>query len=644
MKNFIKIVTLAVISIFIAVSCAPPVELSDFDWDAANADRSSAGNGGYNVSQYVPAYSATEIENADKTVITDLEIEITFKPDADVLRKEITASSLSFLTFHTFEKSEEKYTADTLSAPLPFTVEQRNGDVITVKVPVNITKSSTYRNIIARIDGKKYTYAHGIRLDVDSNGKIENVYDDYYYSSILVAGASSTLFTAPGQKTTSVSLLGFSPTISTVPTAPSTPSPEYFYFVDAAATTTSNLLLVAQLWYDSEFDKDVGGVIAGGIKLQKLNGTTWTDVKSAEFDETRRNSSGAESATGDYNFIVIKDVTFDHLGTYRIFWKGKAYTETTGTYYGVKQRISVKLVSDSVSGAARYTRTEIATTTRTVVNSKVKDFGVVSVISSSTREVVSWDSENKNVVLKIELPDGYYWKNTPAPADFKKSFKVVYSNSGSNVDNAASDLIYVDVKNVEFKAEDNAIAGGTEKGKNVLYITLDPNFVFDVDAYGIYQNWLNTIYYPWQQSVDDYQEYQNDFWQYDNVDMPQYNAAKSAWDDAVTAYEPYAEWLEDCEAYEEGGGTVGDGNTGDPGDWDGEVPQNPGPEPVEPTEPVDPGAPGSEPQYPDSKGTALYFRINDNISVTDNGATENVYYFGSASPFYDNFDFYGPVF
>ena len=645
MKNFIKIVTLAVISIFIAVSCAPPVELSDFDWDAANADRSSAGNGGYNVTNYVPTYSVTEIENADKTIITDLEIEIEFKQDADILRKEITASSLSFLTFHTFEKSEEKYTADTLSAPLPFTVEQRNGDVITVKVPVNITKSSTYRNIIARIDGKKYTYAHGIRLDVDSNGKIENVYDDYYYSTITVAGASNTLFTAPGQKTTGVSLLGFNPTISTVPTAPSTPGLESFYFVDAAATTTSNLLLVAQLWYDSEFDKDIGGVIAGGIKLQKLNGTTWTDVKSAEFDETRRDNNGAELATGTYNFIVIKDVTFDHLGTYRIFWKGKAYTETTGTYYGVKQRISVNLTgSTPATGAARYTRTEIATATQTAVNNKVAQFISGSFGASVSLQITSFDSEGKNNVLKISIDKAstgdtqYYW-NSVSLADFKKSFQIVYSLGGGASDNDSDDLVYVGIKDVKFAAEDWAAA----LGNNVLYITLDPAYKLNgVAAFNDYWNYV-AAYSAWEAAnqayVTAYAAWQDEKDAYDSAvasATTQFYSDLSDWNDARDA------WLANIDNNPDNDKTeqdyIDDGNP-KPVIQDYlsaiTVP-NPGPY-------TGPASVGSEPTAVQESPLGIYFRINNGISITDKKTPETVQRFGNEDPFYDNFDFYGPL-
>jgi hypothetical protein len=674
MKNLTKRVkqasqiTLAVIAVFIAASCAPPVEISDFDWNSANAGKDPAQNSGYTLSDFTPTASITDTTystTAGQTdTITAFAIDITFKPSADVLRGEITAAALNFITFHTFTKNAtDDLTADTLSAAIPFTLEKRAGETISVKLTTTIDTAAAYSDLLLRVDGKKYTYGNGLRLDIDENGKIEDKYDDEYIIRTLAINGSgggtrtyASSYNGPariakaGRSISSVFSSPFSiDDYATTAEVPATPSVNQFFFTGTGTTTNSNTLQVAQIGYISSttsnagkaYYKDIGDTLAKGIKLQKLNGTTWADVKTAEYDDAAPAGNPASWDT----YIVIKGVTFDHLATYRVIWTGSANTETSGTYYGVKIRLYI-----SDGNGRPLNQTEVIGDDITPVNPRLTNFFPSYYYNSFVKTTAdSYDSEGKNVVLKVKLPSSpeLYWKSVSL-ADFKKSFQVVYSLDGNYVWNGTSDLVYIDVSKIEYKAEGSAIVDGVEKGKNVLYITLDPSFVFDVNANAAYQNWLTNTRYPWEADNNAYQQYQSDLQQY-NWDMQQYNWEKQQWDSSYLS--DYNTWISDCTAYEAAGGEVGDGGSFDTDSdgtddlFDPDFWPNPYP-PVEPTNPspVSPPNPndGVGPQYYTSKGIDLYFRVNDSISVSDNAPTnEQVYFFGSTDNFaYDFFEFY----
>jgi hypothetical protein len=655
MKNICKVklasqITLAVIAIFVAVSCAPPVEISDYDWNAANDSIDPALNSSYTLSDFTPSASITDTTNGTGTAlntIIEIDVNITFPQSADVLRSEINGAALGFITFHTFTKATTEFTVDTLSAPIPFTIETRAGETVSVKLATSINTAAAYSNLVFKVDGKKYTYNHGLRLDIDGNGKIEAVYDDEYTEELDLSGTIDN-YVGPGNTATFNLYFSSLPTIATYATAPSTPPT--FFFTGNGTTTNSNTLNAVYIGEitgstttaQKDAYKDIGDTLAKGIKLQKLNGTTWTDAGSAEYE--------APATTG-YSYIVIKSVTFDHLASYRLIWTGSANTETAGTYYGVKVRLYLG------GGARPLNKTEVVGAAITPYNSSLAKFFDPYNDDMGDVSVYSFDSYNKNVVLKVDLEDsGYYFDNV-ALADFKKSFQVVYSLSGGTPSNASSDLVYIDVKGIEFKAEGSAIVGGTEKGKNVLYITLDPNFLYDSNAYNdTYIWWLSNTYEPWNIAFQAYVRYQAylAYQQYQS-DYDDYYAEYSTWQDNYAAYQTYSDWEARRDAW-----VAEDTVNNDPDDYatsqndlEPAAATDPGPQPQAPAyvpwAPSAPSAtdPGSEPVFPgaSTNKTPLYFRINDGISISDTASPKDVKVFGSAANFaYDYFAFYGPVF
>jgi len=500
MKNVSLIIAVAMIAVFGVISCSPPsVDVAKPSWREVNGDKDPTKGGDQDISDLTPdGYIYFDGQKTDAGKITELEVNLSFPPEADVLRGEIKTASLNFVTFHSFTKAATALLdADTLGDAIPFEFVKRNRDTVTVKLTTSIDTGAAYSQIIAKFDGK-YTVNHGIRLDVDQNGKFEDIYDDVYTTISGLVGATITGFVRPGQQPGNAIDILLHPVGNGVPNGniisvtAATPNLAVgtFEFVGKAQTTNSNTLEVAYVGYSNDpatatarnaWYADMGGKLASGIKLQKLSDKTWTDVATAVYDGT------AASATVGY--IVFKDVTFDHLGTYRIVWKGSAYTETDNAYFGVKQRLYID--NGSPPRAGRYTRTEVVgdaligygvldeqhiTVFNPDVVTYIEAFGGIG----AGFERVSFDAEDKNNVVKIELANApsfnnkqFFW-NTVSLADFKKSFQIVYRQNGGVPSADSDDLVYVDVKAIEFKEE--FVTAPNPSGNNVLYITVDPNF------------------------------------------------------------------------------------------------------------------------------------------------------------------------
>jgi len=540
MKNFTKVklpslIALAVIMVLAA--CAPEVEITEYDWTEVNAQFDPARQGN-SVATNWPSASIEEVFFKQTTAtppaddpngITGFEIAITINETrADILRKQVTQADLAeFISFHHFTKAEKQSTnADTLGSAIPFTLEKTRGSTFIVKLTDTIDTTKTFSNLVMKVDGKKYTYARGLRGDVDNNGKIEDIYDDQYtvqlslstYTQFDPADTSKpeliTGYNAPGQNTSlsitlpSVSSLSIGSEVAAYTPTPNPPNGNTFYFKGTEKTTNTNdwyfLNYPGGTLYGSSsadpnpaptsaailaYYKDLGDTYAKGIKLQKLVGETWTDVTTAVYDATFRDNSDlkAVDAGKDGNtYLVFKSVSFEHLVPYRIIWTGSAYTETTGTYFGVKQRVYINN-SDAIgtpTGARRYTRTEVFGESNIMLNNNLKegfipnDFASI-VISTS---LYSCDSNDKNVVLKLELDDYYgeqfFWNKLDL-ATFKKSFQV-YSTERNDNGITSADIINVEITNIDYKDEYDGggapVTAANPTGDNVVYIKLDPRY------------------------------------------------------------------------------------------------------------------------------------------------------------------------
>ena len=575
MKNFIKITALVAAAVFAAVSCQPVVELSDYDWGAVNAGR-DAELSPQTASDFAPTASITKTTyTKDKaTEISGFEIDIDFPSRADVLRGDINAASdIGFISFHQFTSATKAYEADTLGDAIPFTVENRKGKTVEVKLAkiIDVSDMSKVSNLVMRVNAKDYTYDHGLRLDIDSNGRIEDVYDDFYYQDISIGGTANYNFTGAGTHMGVSIDLANSVNIQAAAKADDVPKDvayNNFYWVDEATASTSSAVVVFSTYVYNEpsaeeaaFAKDVGDTLAKGIKLQKLNGTSWTDVGGAAVYEGITDNEGKAAKTGLAR-IVVKGVTFDHLGTYRFIWNGSEFTETSGTYYGVKQRLYVNGGNNSPDNR-KYLLTEVAGAYFNTANGKLLngvDFGNIVDVS-----VHSYDHYYKNIVLKLDLGASYYWQELGLDA-FKAGFKIVSPAGGGTASNNSTDLAFIDIVAIKYATEAND--NPNIKQSNVLYVTLDPNFKYDLGAMIAYNNQHDA----WEDDFADFTAKSTaawglcakDWWgqdgfYFDGNGDGQWDTDESDWwqtdDDS-----PWVIYSALADAYETAGGTLGSGN------------------------------------------------------------------------------------
>jgi len=500
--------TLALAAIFAA--CAPEVNITDYDWSGENDPRH---NNGVNLTEPVKITATRNVSDNDADTIVSFDIVLTINPRSDVLKRGgITKEALDeFLSFRTIVPPAANASFGTLyytlSPPITdFTIDADNikGNVVNLKLNTTINTAQSYSDILVRIDGKNYTYDNGTRLDVDNNGRIEDIYDDEFIADkIEITGLGGgtrirySYYSGAGQRSFSQTLGGVisvsvEPAGTTVTTTPSN-----FQFIGTAETTNSNI------WYfmssnslssndtaEKAYYDDWMEIMARGIKLQKLSSSAdrWEDYRNAEYDSALRDSSYAAAASGQ-TWIVFNDVSFDHRASYRTIWTGDAYTETNGTYWGVKQRLYFNnsvAGGSTPTGAGRYTRTEVVGSVSTPINSNIIKFASSSL--SADVSVHTHDSENKNVVIRVELgnygTEQIFWSaDTQALSvgDFNKSFKIaVYGGSGSaSFSNTSGNLVYIGIEAIEYKDElDPRPVAPEVAGMNVAYITLDPNFAF----------------------------------------------------------------------------------------------------------------------------------------------------------------------
>lgn len=513
-----KITALAVTVVFAAVSCAPHPQVEETPYNFANAiaQNDTSRNSSFNYEEFVPAFTKTkETTGTAGTGIISMSITAKFPIEADVLRRgAIAADNLNFLTFHTFTKGENlKGEADILSAAaIPFTVERRVGEIIFLELDTSglfttaLQATPGFSDIVAKIDGSSYRFNGGFRLDVDKSGVFEAEYDNYY-AAISVTNSAATLkgadFVSPGNKGWQVTL-SMQPGITGQPFpneaaylaaiesgAPypigGSPMSQYnFYFWDGQTQSTlSTRFLAAKIELsglgtpsNTQTDeaknayKDVGERIMGGIKLQKLSGTSWTDVKTAEYPT---DAFQTVNGTPDY-YLFFREVRYDHMGTYRVIWSGDANQRTTSEYFGVRQKIEIKAPA-SAAVERPYNVTEVTGETNTIVNTNLVRFEAD--ININGHELYSRDIEGKNIVLKFPAPlvgtIQHYWKELPLQ-DFQNSFKIVHCNKKGD-DNCLTledeNIIFIDIIRVEYKVDiTNPVTGRN----NIMLVYLDPDY------------------------------------------------------------------------------------------------------------------------------------------------------------------------
>jgi len=575
MKRLLKISALAAvviittIAVMAAVSCSPSVEVSDFDWDRANAPN-NADKGSIMVVDR-EKWPTIDFEEADivtpagvssGTSYQNFVMRIDFETDSpinasqiDALRETDIAEGLSkFLSFHTINRNLNPNTVpstgniDPLSTtPNTYEFVRREGNVIYVKLTMgrlyNTDDNPRQSQIIAKIDGTTFTHSNGLLLDVDGNGTPgETGYDDIYLvvKYPLTANPDDVEAAHGG-----ITYPGVTRNID---------DPDDPRGGTLAGSMDWKIVINALKdhgiqWSNVDFASRAAitdNISAGAIENvhSQLRGVVANDFKNSfqlqqySFSESKWLPVGANSVAAASNNIVFNNITLEHLVPYRVVWIGGVNPEVAGTYYGVKQRLTITggdlpkgAPAEGEAGYKKYVRSlaEINGPSYVFANPRVATFvsqsinptqptappgdpALPPVTPKPEAKAISFDTQGRNVIIQLQLRarngagDNLIERinpNDPLDAtrhglrqinngnldDFKKSVKVLYRSGHKQVavddpgtvdiDESKDILLYddvveVDIINVQFRQESDEAKDKREF--DTIWITLDPSY------------------------------------------------------------------------------------------------------------------------------------------------------------------------
>jgi len=367
MKTFLKFAAIAAIMALMVISCSPPdIPQAHYEWwDQYNEQFDAKQN---TLDAYPYSFNFTDVklligdkvENSVKIIIQD--------ENADIFKEDKPEAKLKeFLSFYTFIPTEQ-FTSAELQAGKPhalvplsgsWSLDRKSGsDGFILKMPASFTASSS--NLVWKIDGSKYTFSGGNKMDRDGNGVPGEAFYDDVYGYLTVSGITNTATPRLPSTGTDTSF-----TVSLSQTFPA----RTFSIATSTETTATTMVIMRASDITESFltatDKDdLLKLLVGGIKVEKFAESEgkWSPAFSASFDSTNHR-------------INIEDFKATHMTGYRVvFEKGSIKLETAKEYYGVKQRIIVNLGVDNVSEDKTSIKRIEGNPSDLYYNSRIRDF------------------------------------------------------------------------------------------------------------------------------------------------------------------------------------------------------------------------------------------------------------------------------
>jgi hypothetical protein len=456
MKTLIKITALALLAALAAFSCAPEAELTGVDWSEVKAGNNPEKNSSITPPTFAPSGTLSTAASAVN------EVTITFPASSDFLKagSNVEARLREFLSFHHFTRASEPVDgkADTLGEALAYTYVKRLGNVITVKLTKTFVAADS--NVVMKIDGTKYTFANGNKLDRAGRGRGgEALYDDVY-SEITVTGRTTGAsdFTAPGNK-------GWTLALGTISAPPSSLSQETLTNYTIATLTANGA--------NSDIAEAVANQLKSGLKIQKFSNGAWADVNaSIEYFTT----------LGGLFTLRVTSLGLDDLTPYRVAWEGSAPVTTTAEYFGVKQYVRILGANtSSVSNSVVYRTGRVYGNPGLWYNTyNDQRFyapapQVLNISKDFYHRNVAFDVVFYSVTYGTPTATTYWLKDlTSDKQTFKDNFKIVYCSSGGAFTAGSTDAVYIDIKDFEFFSYNPD--GAANVGLNAIRITLDPAY------------------------------------------------------------------------------------------------------------------------------------------------------------------------
>jgi hypothetical protein len=559
MNTVIKITALAVIVALAAISCGPEVELSGVDWGALNDGNNSEKNttpvgetggdpsfytGGWDaelfkVAIFNPplktdiggfgAYDALSLSSTsfDTNVDTNPlrnQITVTFPKDSDFLKRNLTGNALlealkEFLSFHNYttpETDDEHYThfgkASTLGDPLVYELDekiQRSGNTVYLRFP---SKPADTSNVIMKIDGTKYTYASGNKMDRSDRGRPgkDPLYDDVWVPIAISNPKDNTAdWTFPSAvRTIRPRNIGWSLSLLEFPFPEDIEQPENKILENKTLEVTD--VEIASLSLSGYLPKKDPSATDG--KVEALYQTIADQIKASgtfkvqTYDRVAKRWNdapgtieyhGAEGTTKrNRGSFYLNSFTYKDLEPVRVVWEGNNDQPiiSADDYYGVKQWIKIydAATAEDDTKHEYYRKTVYGPVSLlyTYPAGSHQRFGLDGQFDSV--EVFSVDPFGKNVIIDIRFEgieygeavgtpptQPKYWlkeyPNLDTAAGLKAitdNFKIAYVPSGGSTaafeDNP--DVVYIPIKAITLEKV------GRENGLDTIRVTLDPNY------------------------------------------------------------------------------------------------------------------------------------------------------------------------
>jgi len=478
MKTFVKIALITVITALAALSCEPEVVIEPHNewWDEYNEqfDGSVYINNTESNPNFVISHSISTGEGKVNTVT------ITFPKTADALKHTNPETELkSFLSFWTFNPGSFVDTGDVslLDELRDWTLQKRLDNRLVIDLKTVFTPPCS--GVVVKIDGTKYTYSNGNKMDRDGNGITgEKHYDDFYSDQLTFTGSTGA-FVKTGNKGWTIKLEVIPTTAPGFPANGGTDDTTIEADLQLASFPDNSTLGITQADRDA-----VLNAFVSGFKVEKFSDGKWSNHAGAVYDEKNKQ-------------IIAKDNTFSHMTGYRVvFEKGNISLETEKEFFGVKQRIKIEGGGKTIYNS-KINITRLEETPRLYYNNTKRKFLNFPIIVSnpgtnnytSNLEVFSKDGFNRNIVLRVRMPDAnaetitdaavvskYYFKAVDFDT-FKNNFKIYEASSYPAI--TASDRKEIGIIAAEFARENPA---ADIAGENIIYITLDPSYQND-DVY-----------------------------------------------------------------------------------------------------------------------------------------------------------------
>jgi hypothetical protein len=233
----------------------------------------------------------------------------------------------AFLSFFNVGKNNPAGAANTLSAPVDYTVVRREENKVYLNLALTDTNAG---NLYWKLEAARYTYNGGNTFDQDENGVPgEPFYDDYYHPSPLTVrdtsgSSASTTYKAPGDG---------------APQFPEVTGADIALTVEQKVWPNHKIEAVVSGGVNPA--EDYAAAIGSHVRLEKYN------LSTRAYEQVSL-TWAAEGAAGAYSAAFAAE----HEGAYRI--RAKTGIVSTMEYKGGKQRVSLSVSGPLFAGGSPF--------------------------------------------------------------------------------------------------------------------------------------------------------------------------------------------------------------------------------------------------------------------------------------------------